>query len=97
MPTLITRYMIHKNPTLTTSQLLIICGVYVIGYLLFRISKWQQHEFRKNPDNPLVRDLDTVTTKSGEKILTGGFWGVVRHPDWVGWILMTWAWVLPAG
>lgn len=38
-----------------------------------------------------------MPTVLGKKLLCGGLWGWVRHPNYVGDILMYWAWVIPCG
>ena len=42
-------------------------------------------------------DLDTLPTAGGKKLLISGWWGLVRHPNYLGEILIQWSWVLPAG
>lgn len=33
-------------------------------------------------------DLETIPTTTGKKLLVSGFWGVVRHPNYLGDIIM---------
>ena len=42
-------------------------------------------------------DLETLPTAGGKKLLVSGWWGLVRHPNYLGEILIQWSWVLPAG
>jgi steroid 5-alpha reductase family enzyme len=44
-----------------------------------------------------IQDLETLPTAGGRKLLTSGWWGLVRHPNYLGEILIQWSWVLPAG
>ena len=36
----------------------------------------------------MILDLETIPTTKGKKLICSGFWGVVRHPNYVGDILM---------
>lgn len=42
-------------------------------------------------------DMEVLTTSSGEKLLISGWWGWLRQPNYLGDILMYWAFVLPCG
>lgn len=42
-------------------------------------------------------DLQYMTTEKGSKLLTSGWWGRSRHPNYLGDILMALAWSLPTG
>jgi len=68
----------------------------VFAFTVFRSSETQRCEFAKNPSKSSLRNLRTVSTAAGKKILAGGWWGVVRYPNYLGEILMHWSWVLPA-
>ena len=41
--------------------------------------------------------LQYMTTSSGRKLLTSGWWGRSRHPNYLGDWIMGWAWCLPCG
>ena len=45
----------------------------------------------------IFTDLETLPTAGGKKLLISGWWGLVRHPNYLGEILIQWSWVLPAG
>ena len=42
-------------------------------------------------------DAETILTSSGRRLLASGWWGVVRHPNYLGDIIMAFAWTLPCG
>lgn len=73
---------------------LIIMGVQLTGFYIFRVANSEKNEFRqgRNPKN-----LQFMTTKSGRKLLTSGWWGMSRHPNYFGDWIMAWAWCLPCG
>ena len=67
------------------------------GYLIFRLSNSQKDLFRRAPDHPSVRNLKTLSTKRGTKLIVSGWWGICRHPNYVGDLVMALAWSLPCG
>ncbi|SCZ95265.1 BZ3500_MvSof-1268-A1-R1_Chr11-2g03393 [Microbotryum saponariae] len=42
-------------------------------------------------------DLKFLQTERGTKLLTSGWWGLSRHPNYMGDWFMSWAWSLPTG
>ncbi|XP_033103942.1 delta(14)-sterol reductase TM7SF2-like [Anneissia japonica] len=68
----------------------------LIGYYIFRSSNLQKNMFRKNPNNPSLQDLETIQTPN-KKLLVGGWWGWVQHPNYLGDILMAFSWSLCCG
>ena len=67
------------------------------GYVVFRGSNSQKNNFRKDPHHPSVAYLETLQTKTGRKLLVSGWWGYVRHPNYLGDLMMATAWSLPCG
>ncbi|XP_077596605.1 delta(14)-sterol reductase TM7SF2 [Stigmatopora nigra] len=68
-----------------------------IGYYIFRKSNSQKNQFRRNPKHPSVSKLETIATATGKRLLVSGWWGLVRHPNYLGDLLMALAWSLPCG
>jgi isoprenylcysteine carboxyl methyltransferase (ICMT) family protein YpbQ len=66
----------------------------LVGYYIFRSANGEKNDFRngKNPKN-----LQFFVTKSGSKLLTSGWWGRSRHPNYFGDLLMALSWSLPTG
>ncbi|TIC11270.1 hypothetical protein E3Q11_02507 [Wallemia mellicola] len=66
----------------------------LLGYYIFRVSNAEKNDFRngKNPKN-----LQYMQTKRGTKLLTSGWWGTLRHPNYLGDLIMAVAWSLPTG
>ncbi|KAJ7330501.1 ERG4/ERG24 ergosterol biosynthesis protein [Mycena albidolilacea] len=62
--------------------------------VIFRIANAEKNDFR-NGTNP--KNLQFMTTESGSKLLTSGWWGRSRHPTYFGDLLMSGAWSLPTG
>lgn len=58
------------------------------GYLTFRGSNSQKDLFRRDPDHPKVRSLQTLQTERGRRLLVSGWWGVARHINYFGdWLM----------
>jgi len=96
IPTLVTRYVIAKAPALTAFQLTSVVALNVLGYFIFRSSETNRCEMAKNPSNPALRHLDSISAVGGKRILCSGWNGMVRYPNHLGEILMFWSWVMPA-
>jgi protein-S-isoprenylcysteine O-methyltransferase Ste14 len=68
----------------------------VVGYVLFRGSNIQKHKFRKNPGGPIWgKPAKYIETARGSLLLTSGWWGLARHMNYFGDLLMGLAWCLP--
>ncbi|KAG8722996.1 erg24, C-14 sterol reductase [Ceratobasidium sp. 428] len=74
-----------------TTVIFIIHG---IGYWIFRDSNNEKNDFRngKNPKN-----LTSLQTERGTRLLTSGWWGLCQHPNYLGDLIMAVAWSLPTG
>lgn len=91
------RFLFESKFSLPWYCLAPIALINVIGYYIFRGANSQKNEFRKNPQNPALESLETIPTPSGKKLLVGGWWGLVRKPNYLGDLLMALAWSLPCG
>jgi len=96
LPTLITRYMIYRSPEVEWYYLALIGFLNLIGYIIYRSSENQRCELAKNPSNPNLSHLKTFETIPNRKLIVSGWWGLVRHPNYLGELLIQWSWVLPA-
>lgn len=47
--------------------------------------------------NFIFLDFETIPTSRGKKLLASGWWGWVRHPNYLGDIIIHWAWASTAG
>ena len=64
---------------------------------MFRGANGQKDQFRRDPSHPSVRHLQALQTKRGTKLITSGWWGVARHPNYTGDWLMGLAWCMLCG
>jgi hypothetical protein len=68
------------------------------GYVIFRGANIQKHRFRRDPARPVWgRPPIYIKTGNGALLLTSGWWGVARHLNYFGDLLMGLAWCLPTG
>lgn len=88
------RYLAFMPKHLGLIRTLAIIAVNATGYYIFRTANGEKDAFRKG-QNP--KKLDFITTSSGRKLLTSGWWGLSRHPNYFGDWIMALAWSLPTG
>ncbi|XDV33320.1 hypothetical protein PO909_003758 [Leuciscus waleckii] len=74
-----------------------ICLLFGVGFLIYYLSNEQKDGFRRNPDDPAYAGLHTIRSPSGRRLLVSGWFGWVRHPNYLGDIMMMFAWCLPCG
>ncbi|XP_077933964.1 delta(14)-sterol reductase LBR isoform X2 [Halichoerus grypus] len=75
----------------------LIIALKLCGYVIFRCANSQKNAFRKNPSDPKLAHLKTIHTSTGKNLLVSGWWGFVRHPNYLGDLIMALAWSLPCG
>ncbi|XP_068564871.1 delta(14)-sterol reductase LBR [Cebidichthys violaceus] len=86
----------HPNP-LSLPAVAAIVTLKLVGFYIFRKSNSEKNAFRRNPSDPNLSHLQTIPTATGKSLLVSGWWGVVRHPNYLGDLLMALAWSLPCG
>ena len=68
------------------------------GYYIFRSVNIQKHRFRTNPEGLIWgKKPEYIRTARGTLLLTSGWWGVARHLNYLGDLMMGLAWCLPTG
>uniref|UniRef100_F6PT53 Delta(14)-sterol reductase TM7SF2 n=1 Tax=Equus caballus TaxID=9796 RepID=F6PT53_HORSE len=91
------QFLLYHPQPLGLPMASVICLINAIGYYVFRGANSQKNTFRKNPSDPRVADLETIPTATGRQLLVSGWWGMVRHPNYLGDLIMALAWSLPCG
>ncbi|KAJ7151655.1 ERG4/ERG24 ergosterol biosynthesis protein [Mycena filopes] len=86
------RYLVFTPIQLGPARTAAIVLVNLLGLHIFRSANTEKNEFRRGA-NP--KNLKFFTTESGSKLLTSGWWGASRHPNYFGDLLMSLAWSLP--
>ncbi|XP_057362898.1 delta(14)-sterol reductase TM7SF2 isoform X3 [Manis pentadactyla] len=91
------QFLLYHPQPLGLPMASVICLINAVGYYIFRGANSQKNTFRKNPFDPRVADLETIPTATGRQLLVSGWWGMVRHPNYLGDLIMAVAWSLPCG
>ncbi|KAL4649211.1 lamin-B receptor [Arapaima gigas] len=86
----------HPNP-LSWPWTVTVVAINLIGYFVFRKANSQKNAFRRNPADPKLSHLRTIPTATGKSLIVSGLWGFVRHPNYLGDLIMALAWSLPCG
>ncbi|EFN80571.1 Lamin-B receptor [Harpegnathos saltator] len=90
LPTLTTKFMLYHKLQFNYYMGIFVL-IFIMGYMLYRSSNSRKDEFRKNPVSPTVPYLETIPTSRGKKLMLSGLWGYVRHPNYLGDIMMQWS------
>ena len=91
------RYLVDHTVSLPTWAVVVIVAIKLMGYMTFRGANGQKDLFRRDPDHPDVKHLQTLQTERGTKLIISGWWGICRHPNYVGDLMMALSWSLPCG
>lgn len=89
------RYLYYQRLQPPIWQLAFATACHFTGYYIFRASNSQKHAFRTNPDD--LKALSSIPTPDGRRLLTGGWWGLVRHPNYFGDVIMAFALCVTTG
>ncbi|XP_060773341.1 delta(14)-sterol reductase LBR isoform X1 [Neoarius graeffei] len=91
-------YYLASHPSdLSVFWIVAIILMNAIGYYIFRKANSQKFAFRRNPSDPTLSHLKTIPTATGKSLIASGLWGFVRHPNYLGNILIALAWSLTCG
>ena len=91
-------YLVTHVHQLSLPATALLVALNMTGYAIFRSVNLQKHRFRRDPSRLVWgRPPDYLRTSSGALLLTSGWWGLARHVNYFGDLLMGLAWCLPAG
>lgn len=89
-------YLVEHSHNLPWWSALGIVLLNIVGYAVFRGANLQKHKFRKDPSSPIWgKPADYIKTARGSLLLVSGWWGMARHMNYFGDLLMGLAWCLP--
>jgi hypothetical protein len=91
------RYLAWHWRPLSAVALAAIAAAQFGGYYIFRGANAQKDAFRRDPNGPSVRHLESMPTARGTRLLVSGWWGAARHVNYFGDWLMGLAWCMPSG
>lgn len=86
------RYLAFRPKDLGILASLAIFALNFTGYYIFRTANSEKNDFR-NGNN--AKKLESMTTSSGRRLITSGWWGRSRHPNYFGDWIMAFSWSLP--
>lgn len=71
---------------------LAICVVFACGFAIFRGANSQKHQFKMNSQAPIWGKTPSTV---GGKLLVSGFWGLARHMNYTGDLLLALSFCMP--
>ncbi|XP_031429144.2 delta(14)-sterol reductase LBR-like [Clupea harengus] len=90
-------FLLHRPLQISIPTAILIGLLYGGGLVIYYFSNDQKDRFRKDPSDPAFASLKTIASPTGQNLLVSGWFGLVRHPNYLGDIMMSWAWTLPCG
>lgn len=95
--TLQAQYLVNHPHTLPVWGITAIVALNLTGYAIFRGANSQKHRFRSNPEQPVWgRPPQYLETVHGSRLLISGWWGLARHMNYCGDLMIALSWCLPA-
>ena len=83
---LATPMLIDSAPTLWIA---FSAAVFLVGWMLARGANMQKYAFKRHRDRPFLGVIEQQAVNQGnQQLLCSGFWGVARHINYLGEILM---------
>lgn len=92
-----TRYLAVHPVNLGIQGIAGVLAIQGIGYYIFRSANNEKNRFRTDPTDPRVAHLESISTETGSKLLTSGWWGRARHINYFGDWIMAFSYCLPTG
>ncbi|KAI5078357.1 hypothetical protein GOP47_0006028 [Adiantum capillus-veneris] len=87
-------WLLAHKPVLTKFAAILNVIIFILGYAVFRGANMQKHLFKKDPTS-LIWGQPPKTV--GEKLLVSGYWGIARHCNYLGDIILAFSFSLPCG
>jgi len=95
--TLKTKFLAYHPVGLSPMYTCLTAMLVILGYCIFRGANTEKDRFRSNPQDPRVQHLQVMKTSAGKSLIISGYWGVCRHPNYVGDWLMALGWAACCG
>eukprot|EP00246_Nothoceros_aenigmaticus_P005492 TRINITY_DN17592_c0_g2_i1.p1 TRINITY_DN17592_c0_g2~~TRINITY_DN17592_c0_g2_i1.p1 ORF type:complete len:168 (+),score=24.96 TRINITY_DN17592_c0_g2_i1:47-505(+) len=78
-------WLLYHEAELTKTLAVFNIFVFIVGYMVFRGANMQKHIFKQNPKTPIWGQQPKVI---GGKLLVSGYWGIARHCNYLGDLLV---------
>ncbi len=76
------------DPHTSKWKLMLYCLIFFTGWILSRGANLQKYFFRKYPGRTFLWIVPEMISDGGKTLLVNGFWGISRHVNYLGEILM---------
>nr|XP_021184900.2 delta(14)-sterol reductase TM7SF2 [Helicoverpa armigera] len=93
--TTISKHVADADLVLSTNTLISASLLFVLGFFIMLLSNNIKYEFRKCPLHLSLANVDSMPTFHGKKLLVSNLWGILRHPNYAGDMLIHSALALP--
>lgn len=87
-------FLLRNTAPLSYVEIWIILAIFAVGYAVFRGANSQKHRFKADP-TASVWGKPPITI--GGRLLASGFWGMGRHMNYTGDLLLALSYCLPCG
>jgi protein-S-isoprenylcysteine O-methyltransferase Ste14 len=92
------QYLLYADPQLPVWGVVGIVLLNFAGYYIFRSSNLQKHRVKTVPGVKIWgREPEFIQTQRGTRLLASGWWGMARHSNYLGDLMMALAWCLATG
>lgn len=85
---------VHENSTAWTIATIL---TNIAGYTIFRGTNRQKHMFKTNPKGTIWGKPAKIIETPRGNLLISGWWGLARHINYLGDLLLAISWGMPAG
>jgi delta14-sterol reductase/lamin-B receptor len=92
-------YLVNHDPGMQNWYYALVAALGALSYAAFRGSNGQKDRFRRlyKTKPELFENLESMPTKRGTRLITGGWWGICRKINYTADIGMALAWSLCTG
>lgn len=87
-------WLLTHKPALTKIAAALNVVIFILGFAVFRGANMQKHVFKKDPKSPIWGQPPKTV---GGKLLVSGYWGIARHCNYLGDIIVAFSFSLPCG
>mmetsp|Transcript_27921 Transcript_27921/g.70037 ORF Transcript_27921/g.70037 Transcript_27921/m.70037 type:complete len:366 (+) Transcript_27921:86-1183(+) len=87
-------HLVQTDTDMPLEALVLLMALFLTGYTIFRTANNQKHAFKKNPNAHIWGAPPQVI---GGRLLVSGFWGLSRHANYLGDIIMSISFSLGSG